>query len=183
MLRVSIVLSYLLTGACSELGEFATDGETVYRGRVVGTDSPECDPGTSCSFIRRGFAVDTQIELELDPEVTNSGRITTTGEPCGPTLEGAVLQSIPALDHDQLGELDFPGEARLRNYMFVVRPTTGPLAGRDAMAVVSLIRGGGIEVRFIAGSSQNDCDPNDCAALASGMCDFFGVFRTRRERR
>lgn len=173
----------VLLFGCTDLGEFATNGDVVYRGGVIGTDDPNCDPGTSCSFIRRGFAVDTRLQLEFDPEMPEPGTLTTSGEPCGPTLDGAVLRSIPPLDHDQLGEFDFPGEARLKNYMYVVTPTSGPLAGRDAMAFVSLIRGGGIEVRFVAGSGQRDCDPDDCAAIGSGACDYFGVWRTSREPR
>lgn len=172
----------ILLVACTDLGEFATNPDIVYRGGVTGTDELDCEAGTSCSFIRRGFAVDTQLELDFDPEMSAPGTLTTSGEPCGATLDGAALRPIVPLDHDQLGEFDFPGEARLKNYIYVVSPTTGPLAGRDAMAFVSLLRGGGIEVRFIAGAGQN-CDPSDCAAIASGTCDYFGFWRTSRERR
>lgn len=181
-MRIAFLLTLLM--ACTELGEFATDADSVYRGGVVGTDDPDCTPGTACAFIRRGFAVDTELELDFDPAMLDTpGTLTTINEPCGPTLDGATLQSIAPLEHDQLADFDFPGEARLRNYMYVVTPTAGPLAGRDAMAFVSLIRGGGIEVRFIAGSGARQCDPNDCAAIAAGTCDFFGVFRTRRRSR
>jgi hypothetical protein len=65
--------------------------------------------------------------------------------------------------------------------MFVARPEEGPLAGRDAMVFLSLIRGGDIEVRVVAGPGLVICDPEDCAAINSGQCDYFGVFALHRE--
>jgi hypothetical protein len=62
--------------------------------------------------------------------------------------------------------------------MFVARPDAGPLAGRDAMVFVSLLRGGDIEVRVLAGPGL---DPADCDVINAGQCDYFGVFGLHRE--
>jgi hypothetical protein len=58
---------------------------------------------------------------------------------------------------------------------------SGPLAGRDVLAFVSLLRSERIEVRILAGSGQNACDPTDCAQIMAGGCDYFGVFSLDRE--
>ena len=173
----------LLLIGCTDLGEFSSNPDKVYRGTITGTDEVDCPEGTTCSFIRRGFAVETVLELDFDPQSPEPGTLTTLDEPCGLTLDGERLHRIPPLEHDTLSLFDFPGEARLRNYMFALAPESGPLAGRDGMAFVSLIRGGDIEVRVVVGSGQNDCDPDDCAAIAAGGCDYFGLFRTRRRDR
>ena len=67
-----------------------------------------------------------------------------------------------------LGEYEIPSGERLRNYIFVLRPTEGPLAGREPMAFVSLMGDGTIEVRILAGGGR-------------GPDDYFGFFRLARE--
>jgi len=49
------------------------------------------------------------------------------------------------------------------------------------MVFLSLLRGGNIEVRVVAGPGLVICDPADCGAIDSGQCDYFGVFSLRRE--
>ena len=53
--------------------------------------------------------------------------------------------------------------------------------GEESAAVgfVSLMRDGDVEVRIVAGDGADDCSPDDCAAFATGRCDFFGVFRMK----
>ncbi|MEM9067757.1 MAG: hypothetical protein AAGE52_04600 [Myxococcota bacterium] len=186
MARATPLLILCALAGCSELGEYATSDEEIYAGAVIGTDEPDCVAGEVCSFIRRGFPEGVELELELDPRLaaTEPGHLTTTGEVCGTTFDNVELRPIPALFHDHLSQLDFPGEARLRNYIFALRPTTGPLAGRDAMAFVSLLRGGSVDVRIVAGSGESDCSTDtDCARYDAGECDFFGVFHLRRRDR
>jgi hypothetical protein len=65
--------------------------------------------------------------------------------------------------------------------MFVARSDAGPLAGRDAMVFLSLLRGGTIEVRVVAGPGLVICDPTDCGPIDAGQCDYFGVFSLHRE--
>jgi hypothetical protein len=169
---------------CDTLGEFRTDESEVYRGDIAGVNDPlNCPDGIDCSFIRRGFPSGVTLDLTFDPDrqYDEPGMISTDGEDCGPTFAQTPLLPIAPLAHDQLGLYDFPGGGRVRNYMFVARPESGPLAGRDAMVFISLIRGGDIEVRVIAGPGSIICDPADCAELDSGQCDYFGVFTLKRE--
>jgi hypothetical protein len=170
---------------CNELGAFSTGEGEVYRGDIVGVNDPlNCPDGIDCSFIRRGFSYGVTLELTFDPErqYDEPGTISTRGEPCGPTFTDTPLLPIPALAHDQLGLYEFPGSGRLRNYMFVARPELGPLAGRDVMVFLSLLRGGDIEIRLVAGPGLEICDPSDCTVIDAGACDYFGVFGLRREK-
>ena len=177
---------FALTAAfgCDTLGEFSTGEGDVYRGEIAGIDDPDnCPENIDCSFIRRGFPYGVTLDLTFDPnqQYEDPGTISTSGEDCGATFTDTPLLPIPPLAHDQLGLYEFPGGGRIRNYMFVARPETGPLAGRDAMVFLSLIRGGKIEVRIVAGPGLEICDPADCAAIDSGQCDYFGVFSLHRE--
>ncbi|MGB5813518.1 MAG: hypothetical protein WBG86_23480, partial [Polyangiales bacterium] len=149
---------------CDSLSEFDTGDSEIYTGVVAGVNDPEvCPDGIDCSFIRRGFPSGTQLDLQFDPFAVDNqpGTISTRGENCAPTFDNTQLLPIPPLAHDQLGLYEIPGRGRLRNYMFVARPEAGPLAGRDAMVFVSLIRGGAIEVRVVAGPGLTICDPDD----------------------
>ena len=184
MRRACWVLVLIAALGCDTLGEFSTGDGEVYRGEIAGANDPlSCPDGIDCSFIRRGFPYGVTLDLTFDPELQyeNPGSISTSGEDCGPTFSDTKLLPIPPLAHDQLGLYEFPGGGRIRNYMFVARPETGPLAGRDAMVFLSLIRGGNVEVRIVAGPGLVICDPADCAAIDSGQCDYFGVFALRRE--
>lgn len=174
----------LCVASCDNLGEFQTGEGEVYRGEIAGVNDPEsCPEGIDCSFIRRGFPSGVTLDLTFDPDRQYDvpGTISTSGENCGSTFDDTPLLSIAPLAHDQLGLYDFPGGGRIRNFMFVARPEGGPLAGRDAMVFVSLLRGGSIEVRVIAGPGTIICDPSDCAELSTGECDYFGVFVLERE--
>lgn len=191
MRRGGCIFALMALVGCDALGEFRTGEGEVYRGEIAGVYDPEnCPDGVDCSFIRRGFPSGVILELTFDPEqqYENPGTISTTGEDCEPTFTDTPLLPIPPLAHDQLGLYEFPGGGRVRNYMFVARPVDGPLAGRDAMVFLSLIRGGDIEVRILAGPG-NDADlleicdrsPADCDEIMSVRCDYFGVFALRRE--
>jgi hypothetical protein len=154
----------LAAAGCDDLSRFATDGDTVLRGSVVG--------GEEESFIRVGFAPDTAMELDFDPRASDRpfpGTITTSPDPVtgARAFEGSPLIAIAPLQHDLLSEYEFPGGDRVRNYLYVVRPGAGPLAGRDVMVFLSLMDDGGAEVRVVAGAGD----------AARG--DHFGVFRLR----
>ncbi len=174
----------IATVGCDSLSEFSTGDGKIYTGSIAGVNDPtNCPGGIDCSFIRRGFPYGTTLDLRFDPFSVsdNPGTISTRDENCGATFDNTPLLPIPPLAHDELGLYEFPGGGRLRNYMFVARPETGPLAGRDAMVFLSLIRGGSIEVRVVAGPGLVICDPSDCATLDAGECDFFGFFSLGRE--
>ena len=176
------VVGYLTLLGCDGLGEFSTGEGEIYRGDVFGATDSSCG-GIDCSFIRRGFSSNAVLEMTFDPDLAASepGTISIVNESCASPFTDVPLLPITPLAHDQLGLYEFPGGARVRNYIFVGRPSDGPLANRDAMVFVSLIRGGKIEVRIIAGAGIDVCDPNDCSELDAGDCDFFGVFELKRK--
>lgn len=180
---LALSLAALSATGCTDLSDYATPPGRAYQGTIVGTEADgACPPGTPCSFIRRGFPAGVELSMTFDPVEASSdpGTLTTTGELCGATFDDTPLLPITPLAHDALSLYDFPGGGRLRNYMFVARPSAGPLAGRDAMVFVSLLQGGGVDVRILAGPGHTDCAPDDCAAFAAGTCDFFGVFPTTK---
>ncbi len=88
------------------------------------------------------------------------------------TSDGAFtmvpLEPIVPLSHDVLGQYEIPSGERLRNYIFVTRPSSGPLAGRQPMVFVSLMGDGSVEVRIVSGGGS---DPSD----------YFGLFRVTRQ--
>jgi hypothetical protein len=180
--RAATVVLAIFAVGCTNVGSYATDPDQRYAGVVIGNNEG-CDSGTDCSFIRRGFAVGTSLTMSFDPDqaAIESGRLTTSGEPCGATFADEPMFVITPLVHDSLSQYEFPGSGRIQNFIYTMHPTTGPLAGRDPMVFASMMRDGGIELRVIAGSGRALCAPDDCTALATGTCDFFGIFRMRRE--
>lgn len=181
-------LALVSLAGCTSLEDYRADASEPYVGTVLGQTDPSCDAGTGCSFLRRGFRPGTEIVMTFDPDQVNSspGTLTTrmadgSSEACTPTFVDEPLRAIAPLAHDPLSQLTFPGEGRQKTMIFALSPSTGALTGRDAYAVVSLMRDGEIELRVFAGSGEGDCAPTDCASYAAGTCDFFGVFRLRRE--
>lgn len=162
--RAFVLGSALVLVGCDDLSRFDTDAGGLYRGEVVGDET--------VSFIRRGFAPHTELELEfhpLDADGANPGAITTySPDGSAPVFDHVRLQAIAPLQHDLLSEYQFPGGGRLRNYVFVTRPTSGPLAGREPMVFVSLLDDGSVEVRIVAGAGDES------------RGDHFGLFRLRR---
>ena len=79
-----------------------------------------------------------------------------------------MLETIQPLAHDMLADCSFPGAGRSQNFLFLARPSEGPLAGREVMVFLSLLESGEMEVRVIAGTGDE----------ARG--DVYGVFRLRR---
>lgn len=150
-------------GGCESYDRFRTSSSRVFRGTVLGEGDT--------SFIRRGFAAGTMLELQFDPDAVERPQVgvITTVAPDGTRLLDAVpLESIAPLAHDLLAEYQFPGAGRLENFLFLARPAAGlPLGGREVMVFVSLLDTGDIEVRVIAGTGDE----------AAG--DVFGVFRLR----
>jgi hypothetical protein len=180
---LAVALGFLTT-SCLELDDFDTDEESEYTGRVFGADPDDCDDRARCSFIRRGFGSDAVLHMRFDPDGVQSvaGSLSTTGEGCREaTFTDVPLIAIEPLLHDQLSLLEIPGGARVKNYIFALSPVSGPLAGRDVVAFVSLLRSERIEVRVLAGSGQNACNPADCDQINAGGCDYFGVFSLDRE--
>jgi hypothetical protein len=112
----------------------------------------------------------------------------TPHEPSELVLD-AALEPISLLSNDTLADFDFPGPKRLRNYLLVARPSAGPLAGRDALVVVSLLASKRVELRVIARGeiTEEPCvdesapEQGDAGAVASGpkAREYYGFFRLR----
>lgn len=149
------------------------------------------------NFVRSCFAPSTMAKLQFDPDRATSRDGWPTdenGRPVSPntlttsdhTFEATPLDPIGPLPHDPLSQLEFPGPERLRNYILIARPKAGPLAGRDATIVISLLASESVEVRIIArtadGSSQCADGASDAATAAdpSAPREYFGLFRMKR---
>lgn len=166
LMRARSVIALLALVAllgCDDLGAYATGEGEVYRGSVVSVEDP--------AVLRRGFAAGAVLEMTFDPrratDLNPAPGILSTSDGA---LDEVPLEPIAPLSHDVLGEYEIPSGERLRNYIFVIRPTEGPLAGREPMVFVSLMGDGAIEVRVIAGGGG-----------APG--DHFGLFRLTRQAR
>ncbi|MGE0789381.1 MAG: hypothetical protein AB7S26_27150 [Sandaracinaceae bacterium] len=150
-MRSSPILCAVLVGlsGCTGLSSFTTDPGEPYSGVVVGVEDPP--------VLRRGFAAMTELTMSFDPS-----RATSLEEPPGviTTSDGSLtdvaLEPIVPLTHDALSEYEIPSGARVRNYIFVIHPTDGPLAGREPFVFVSLMTDGTVEVRVIAGGGAAD---------------------------
>lgn len=156
-----LVVCAALAG-CDGLSSFATSEDEVYRGPVVGLVDPP--------VLRRGFPAETTLSLSFDPAQVTSlavdeppGVLTTSDG----TLTDVPLEPIVPLAHDVLGQYEIPAGDRIRNYVFILRPTEGPLAGREPMVFLSLMGDGTVEVRIVAGGGSRDGD-------------YFGLFRLEK---
>lgn len=181
--RPSSPLSALLLAVSAALGgcdDLASYGGSYGESRVVRGD-----------FVRSCFADDTKLKLEfapdrlLDPQAGPPlNRITTTNYDL---FADTPLEPIAKLDQDHLSEFDFSGPQRLRNYMLYARPSSGPLAGRDALVVISLLASESVEVRIMA-RSADDAAPCSAAAEATdagaaaqpGRREYFGLWRLKK---
>lgn len=211
---VRVWLACLVCGflvGCDDLKAFRTHGSDVFHGVVIGSgdqvtiDDPDVEEpvkvrGADESFIRRGFASHTELELTFDPEladtylVRDAGtgrppvpgtlhayRCSTDQEPCPSSdrvqayFDHAPLESFAPLPHDSLSQYTFPGGGRIRNYIFGARFRSGTLE-RHAMVFLSLMESGKIEVRILA-PSVRDGNGDELHG------ELFGVFSLSRRRR
>jgi len=161
MRRLLIAATLFAAAGCDDLSSYATAPGEVYRGTVVGVEDE--------SVVRRGFAPGTELTMELDPRRATSltdppGRITTSDG----TFDDEPLEPVVAIAHDALREYEIPFGSRVRNYIFVMRPSEGPLAGREPMVFLSLMSDDTVELRIVAGGG-------------SEAGDYFGLFRTTRQ--
>lgn len=194
VLSIAVWLAPLsvLLAACDSLGEFRTGDGEVFHGKVVGSDDED-----RRSFIRRGIASHTLMDLTFDPAlavpdeepVEPAGTLTTyrceeDRLPCPESAKvtgdftRAALEPIPELTHDALGLYELPDGRRLRNYLFGARFESSDDDGsvkRHASVFVSLLEAGDIEVRVIASSVLTDEGHERFSAL-------FGVFSLSRRK-
>jgi len=148
------------------------------------------------NFVRSCFKERTELTLTFNPSLLTAEADAGLGLPPNAlstddgTFQNTRLEVISRLPHDPLSELDFPGPQRLRNYVLLARPEAGPLAGRDALVVVSLLASDTIEVRVIARSADGvtTC-PSDGEAVDAGPVEpqaggtrreYFGLWRLKK---
>jgi len=137
-----VLLVSLALWGCNDLRDY--DGR--WQGTVVGD--------STLDFILRGFPEGTELEIRdfaPHPDDSPPGFLTTQGYDA---FADTPLERISPLENDLLSQYDFPGQGRVRNYIFATRPTTGPVAGRDAMVFISLIDDDTLETRVIVGSGD-----------------------------
>jgi hypothetical protein len=180
-LRLALLLAWGAGVGCDDLKDF----EGTRRNAIVGGN-----------FVRSCFKERTELTLVFNPSLITADL--DEGEVLPPnsistddgTFQNTRLEPISRLSHDPLSELDFPGPQRLRNYMLLARPETGPLAGRDALVVVSLLASDTIEVRVIARPADgvSSC-PSDGEVVDAGSADplasttrreYFGLWRLKK---
>ena len=140
------------------------------------------------NFVRSCFAADTRVTLRFDPEealprpdAASSERNTISTSDL--TFQDTPLEPIASLPHDPLSQFDFPGPQRLRNYILLARPQSGPLAGRDAFVVISLLASEGLEVRIIARALDGTACSRDADAgttPSAAPAEYFGLFRLKK---
>ncbi len=138
---VALLALIVLASACSDLSDY--DG--TWQGTVVGDARPE--------FLLSGFPPGTGLTIrDFAPSPGSApGFLTTEGYDA---FDDTPLEVIEPLKHDQLSQYDFPGQGRVQNYIYASRPTTGPIAGRDAMVFISLIDDDTLEARIIVGDGN-----------------------------
>ncbi len=136
MSRASIALGMLLS--CKDVSSYST-GADHYEGAIV-----------PAGFVRAGIDADVRICLTLDTDhlEASPGVITSSDG----RFSATKLRPIPQVFHDSISTLSF-GEGRTRNLMYVATERQG-----DVMVVVSLMQGGGVEVRLVRGAPGETTD-------------------------
>lgn len=173
------VLALLALAGCDDLKDF--------RGTFEGTI-------VQGNFVRSCFAPETRATLRFNPNLAvmppedAAGSVPNTLSTSDLTFQDTPLESIRSLPYDHLSALDFPGPQRLKNYLLLARPSAGPLAGHDALVVVSLLASDGIELRIIARTQdgvttcpgESDAAPDGGALDTTARREYFGLFRMKK---
>lgn len=157
LLLVLIALaSATMVSGCRDLSRFSTAGGGTYQGAIA-----------EGAFVRSGFAGDTKVCLTLDTDhlQDNPGTIATSDG----RFKSEQLRPIPELFHDPLSTLNF-GEGRVKNFVYVARPSGDSLDTSDVTVVVSLLQSSDIEVRMLRSA------PMDGDAGKGPANRLFGVF-------
>jgi hypothetical protein len=167
-------------GGCDSLSEF----KGTFSGAVV-----------QGSFVRSCFAAETSAKLRFFPSAAvvrstdmkdeERNWLTLTNKEDDSIVFDAALDPIEALSSDTLADFDFPGQKRLRNFMLLGRSEVGPLAGRDALVVVSLLADKHVEVRVIGRGADDDppCSREDADGDAgvppARAPEYYGLFKLK----
>jgi hypothetical protein len=151
---LGLVVAAALVAGCERLDRFGT-GDGSLEGAVEAAD-----------LVRAGFATGVRACLELDTGKLQSmpGFVSTSDGRFART----PLRPIPPLASDALSNVSF-ADGQVRNLLFAVREAGG--APRDALAVVSLLDDGRVELRVLDG-----------APGAAGVEPLYGIFALERKR-
>ncbi len=155
-----LVLGAIPGLACKDISRFSTQPGESYCGSIV-----------PAGFVRQGFGPGVRMRLTLDTDHLNDapGAVVTDDG----MFEYANLRPIPQLAHDTLSTLTF-GEGRERNLLFGITATEGA----QALAVISLLENGTVEVRVVRGASLL---PNESPMPASQGEQLYGIFPLQRQ--
>ena len=141
---------------CRDLSRFSTTGGGTYEGAIA-----------TGAFVRSGFPGDTKVCMTLDTDhlQDSPGTLSTSDG----RFKSEALRPIPELFHDPLSTLNF-GEGRVKNFVYVARPTGDALDRSDVTVVLSLLQSSDIEVRIFRSA------PMDGDAGTEPAARLFGVF-------
>lgn len=156
---------------CGDLRDF---GGT-YKGTIVkGSFVRSCFSDMVCAILR----FDPDKAVASDAGMGEAPNTLTTSDG---VFAQTVLEPVRGLANDHLSLLDFPGPQRLRNYLLLARPLSGPLTGRDVFVVISLLASEDVEVRVIARSSDGSASCVESEGMTSAEPrEYFGLFRMSR---
>jgi len=147
---------------CQDLSSYSTTSQQQYAGCVVPAD-----------FVLAGVGSTTELCLTLDTSQlqTAPGVVSTSDG----RFRSTPLRAIPQLWSDPLSTFNF-GEGRTKNLLYVATPNADAGPPGDVTVVVSLMTGGGVEVRLLRGAPP--AAPPDAAPPADAG-NIFAVFPLR----
>jgi hypothetical protein len=149
------LLLALALAACKDVSSYAT-GNDHYEGSVV-----------PAGFVRTGIDDDVRMCLTLDTNhLQESPGVITSSDS---RFSATPLRPIPQVWHDSLSTLSF-GEGRSQNLLYAASEPAG-----DDMVIVSLLNGGGVEVRLLRGAPG--APPSDAGTPTPSL---FAVFELSR---
>jgi hypothetical protein len=143
--------------ACRDVSRFTNTGDH-YEGDIV-----------AGSFVRAGFDAGTRVCLVLDANHLQDAPGTLSSS--DGRFHAAPLKPIPQIWHDPLSTLSF-GDGRVQNLLYIATPMIDGSADTDVTVIVSLMQGGGVEVRMLRGAPP-------VGATDEGA-SLFGVFSLQR---
>lgn len=157
-LVTAAVTAGLATG-CQDLSSYSTTSTKQYFGCVVPAD-----------FVLAGVSPTTELCLTLDANHLEDAPGTLSSS--DGRFQSTPLRPIPQLWNDPLSTFTF-GEGRTKNLLYMVAPRVDAGVGSgDVTVVLSLMSGGGVEVRFLRGAPSVAPDASGNAAVGT----IFGVF-------
>jgi hypothetical protein len=146
--------------ACQDLSSYSTTSTKQYIGCVVPAE-----------FVLAGVSSTTELCLTLD--ATHLEDAPGTLSSSDGRFQSTPLRPIPQLWNDPLSTFTF-GEGRTKNLLYMAAPSTDAAGGAgDVTVVLSLMSGGGVEVRFLRGAPAV---VSDAAGPASAAGNVFAVF-------